>query len=119
MTDPPDAIIREALRHQRFHDLVLCGDLALSADIRIQIVGQIGELARVLTSGARKKAVPTCLTGPSWNLKPNHENRAVVHPSGPREHRNARAGISGAQSELSASCYPFPPLFREGVFAFD
>jgi len=45
MADPLDAVLGEALRDQRFDDLVFCGDLALPADIRIEFVGKTRELS--------------------------------------------------------------------------
>jgi|GEM_PF-4830245 len=79
MADPLDSVLGEAFRDQRFNDLVFCGDLALPADIRIEFVGKTRERACVSASGARTRAVPTCLTGPvlaiSSRFKPSRRSR--------------------------------------------
>lgn len=71
MADPLDSVLGEAFRDQCFNDLVFCGDLALPADIRIEFVGQIGELGLCVGIGSKDKGRPHVLdrSGPG-NLKP-------------------------------------------------
>jgi integron integrase len=61
MSDPLDALEGEALRHERFNHFVLGRNLDLPADIRIEFVGQVGDLGEVVR--ARKPArLPVVLT---------------------------------------------------------